>query len=254
MDATHSNPPEEPSRPTGQEPPFDPRANEDMRTLLYAMSHDLKGPTSTVANFVDLIQQEYGALFDARGERWLEHVRNGAEVLMRRLNGLMDYCRIEQAGYVYVWLDLAALADRVVNEVFAGAEGQVRVTCCAGPVWLRGDEQQLRILLHNLLTNARKYHKPNLEPNVEVAIDVSGEAVRVDISDDGIGFDTSRFDDACRMFRRLVSDEDYAGTGVGLALCDRIARRHGARLSAVSSPGAGACFSVEFPLCGGVEQ
>ncbi len=225
-------------------------AREDLRTLLYAVSHDLKGPTTTIGAFARLLLEEYPEALGARGELWLQHIRDGAQTLTRRLEGLMTYCRMNESAQPLQTLDLVPLSRSILDEFPIGARAHADLVCDQASVWIEADEQQIRALVHNLLSNAVKYRKPDQDARVRVEIREADGRARLDVRDDGIGFDANRLPEACRMFRRFVTDDQYEGTGVGLALCDRIVQRHGATLSATSSPGCGACLTVCFPTVG----
>ncbi len=237
MDVPHSAPLKETNGADSQKPLANTEiASEDLRILLYAVSHDLKGPTTSIAAFARLLLEEYEEALGAQGERWLRHVQDGAQTLTRRLDGLMDYCRMHESGGPLRSLDLVPLTRSIVEEFPVGSSARADLVCGAESVWIQADEQQIRTLVHNLLSNAVKYRKPDREACVRVEIEESDGLARLDVHDDGIGFDASRLPEACRMFRRFVTDDEYEGTGVGLALCERIAQRHGATLSATSRP------------------
>ncbi|HZW05124.1 MAG TPA: ATP-binding protein, partial [Anaerolineaceae bacterium] len=117
---------------------------------------------------------------------------------------------------------------------------------------MRGDPNQLRQLLGNLVGNALKYHRPDTPPVVKVYAQRFPDRVQIRVEDNGIGFDPSNAEQMFQPFQRLVGRSQYEGTGMGLAICRRIVERHGGTIAATSRPGEGSVFTVTLPVAGAV--
>jgi signal transduction histidine kinase len=113
---------------------------------------------------------------------------------------------------------------------------------------ISADPLQMRQLLQNLISNALKFHRPGVSPEVSVAAEVRGDKVQIVVSDNGIGFDSRYNRRIFRVFERLHGRSEYPGTGIGLALCRKIAERHDGTIVADGEPGVGSTFTVTLPL------
>jgi light-regulated signal transduction histidine kinase (bacteriophytochrome) len=172
-----------------------------------------------------------------------------AAARMRRLiDDLLMFSRVTSKAKPFEPVDLAAVAHTVVSDLEIRIEqtgGKVEV----GPLpALDADPTQMRQLLQNLIGNALKFRRPEVPPLVAVWGDQQDGHVRLSVADNGIGFDEKYTDRIFQVFQRLHGRAEYEGSGIGLAVCRKIAERHGGGISARSTPGVGSTFTVTLPL------
>ena len=221
-------------------------SNERLEQFAYAASHDLQEPLRMVTSYLQLLEKRYADAFDEDGEEFLEFAVDGAERMREMINGLLEYARVETRGDPFESVDLAATLEDVTEDLqFQIEESDAEITTGRLPRVL-GDQSQLRQVFLNLLKNAIQYSGDD-SPAIHVdATRRSGEWV-VTVQDEGIGIPPDQQDRVFVVFDRLHSHEDYGGTGIGLALCERIVERHGGDIWVDSERGEGSTFSFTLP-------
>jgi PAS domain S-box-containing protein len=231
--------------------------NQELQDFAHVASHDLQEPLRKFRTFLDLLRSEldrptdsvldYVARMDASAARMSDLIR-----------ALLAYSRVGSRGHRFETTDLSSILHDVVGDLddrILESSGQVDVMVSGT---IEGDPAQLRQLFQNLLSNALKFHRVGAVPLVRirshpVVLPSGADALRVEVSDNGIGFDEKYLDRIFVPFQRLQGRSAYEGTGMGLAICKRIVERHGGRLWARSTPGRGSTFEVIFPVSDGVE-
>lgn len=223
------------------------RSNGDLEQFAYVASHDLSEPLRTVTGFAQLLQRRYEGRLDADADVWIDHLVGGTSRMQALIDDLLAYARVGSAPREPAPVDLGA----VVGEVLAGLDATIRASGAhvdVGPLpTVPGDAPQLRQLLQNLIANALKFHG-DAPPEVAATAEREGDAWRLAVADRGIGIADNMLDSIFAMFRRLNSREVvYEGTGIGLALCRRIAENHGGTIAARAREGGGTVFEVVLP-------
>lgn len=227
-------------------------ANKELDAFAYSVSHDLRAPLRAIDGFSSIVLTEFGPQLPAAAQRYLRLVCDKTQQMGRLINDLLDFSRLGRQPLQKRPVDLANL----VREVWAGlhaerAGRQVAFTLGALPS-CQADPSLLRQVIVNLLGNALKYSRQRESAVIEVgcrpAIDAAGGPVYF-VKDNGVGFDMKYVDKLFGVFQRLHRAEDYEGTGVGLAIAQRILHRHGGRVWAEAQVNEGATFF--FTLGGG---
>jgi len=214
----------------------------ELESLTYAVSHDLRAPLRTIYGFSHALLEDYPHLLDDTGQNYLGRVRAGAERMGRLIDDLLSLSRVVRAGLHDEPVDLAELA-REVAEDLGRADPIRRVGFRAEPgPPARGDRRLLRNLLENLLGNAWKFTGRVADAVVDFGWLESDGRVAYFVRDNGAGFDMRYAEKLFAPFHRLHSEDEFPGTGIGLATVQRIVRRHGGRIWAHSTPGGGATF------------
>ncbi|MFP8952387.1 PAS domain S-box protein [Natrialbaceae archaeon A-arb3/5] len=222
-------------------------SNERLEHFAYAASHDLQEPLRMVSSYLQLIESRYGDQLDEDGREFLEFAVNGADRMREMIDGLLEYSRIETQGDPLEPTDLdTVIADTLEDLQVRIQETDAELTTDPLPV-VRGDDNQLRQLFQNLLSNALEYSGDD-PPRVHVSAEPRGSMWAISVRDEGIGIDPEDQDRIFDVFERLHSREEYSGTGIGLALCQRIAERHGGELWVDSEPGEGSTFWMTLPV------
>ncbi|MXV61263.1 PAS domain S-box protein [Natronorubrum sp. JWXQ-INN-674] len=225
-------------------------SNERLEQFAYAASHDLQEPLRMVSSYLQLIEQRYADALDEDGEEFLEYAVNGADRMRSMIEGLLEYSRVETRGDPLEPTDLGIVVDDVLDDLRLQIEDNDAEILIDELPRVEGDAGQLRQVFQNLLSNAIEYSGDE-PPRVHISAERSGSMWTVSIADEGIGIDPDETDQIFEVFNRLHSREEYDGTGIGLALCERIVERHGGEIWVESEPGEGATFSFTLPAVTG---
>jgi light-regulated signal transduction histidine kinase (bacteriophytochrome) len=223
------------------------RSNRDLEQFAYVASHDLSEPLRVITGYVQLLERRYAGVLDERGERYVRHVVEGCQRMRDLIDDLLHYSRFLRVERAPQPVDLATLTAGVVQSLRAqisdaGAEVVVEPLLPA-----HGDPTALTALVQNLLSNAVKFSRPGQAPHVRVSTVAEGGTVVLHVDDDGIGIAPEFRDRVFRMFQRLHVREEYGGTGIGLAVVQKVAEQSGGRVWVEDSPLGGARFSVTLP-------
>lgn len=227
-------------------------ANRELNEFAYASSHDLKAPANTLSLWFNDFVEEQGENLD---EETLESIEDARELVARMrilVEDILAYSRIVNSDTSSTSdVDIASICTEIVGDLDADIQqAGASISVAPTPVFT-GHPRMMRILLQNLLSNAIKFRHPDRAPEVFVSAsrtDGPHPAVVLSVRDNGIGIHPDYHERIFRMFKRLHGPDKYKGTGLGLALCNRIALLHGGHIEVVSTPGAGAEFRVTFPL------
>jgi PAS domain S-box-containing protein len=224
------------------------RSNEELEQFAYIASHDLQEPLRMVASYTQLLSKRYTGRLDSDADEFISFAMDGASRMQRLINDLLAYSRVGTKPMDL--LDTSseeALEQALINLRGAVAESGAIVTHDRLPTVL-ADEMQLVHLFQNLVGNAIKYQGPGI-PRVHISVSKNDESKWVfSIRDNGLGIDSQYFEKIFGIFQRLHKREEFAGTGVGLAICKKIIERHGGSITVESQPGHGSTF--RFALAG----
>ncbi|MFO0801210.1 MAG: ATP-binding protein [Gemmataceae bacterium] len=223
------------------------RSNAELEQFAYVASHDLQEPLRKIQAFGDLLVTKYGPGLPDEGQGYVTKMKASAGRMSRLIDDLLSYSRVTTHARPFTRVSLAATVAEVVEDLELRAEkvgGRVEVG--ALPEVL-GDPSQMRQLFQNLIGNALKFHRPGVPPVVRVAAEREGVNWVVTVADNGIGFEDRHAGRIFQVFQRLHGRDQYEGTGVGLAICRKIADRHGGTITAHGQPDDGATFVVTLP-------
>ncbi len=223
------------------------RSNEELGQFAYIASHDLQEPLRMVASYTQLLSRRYKGKLDADADEFIAFAVDGASRMQRLIQDLLAYSRVGTKGK-----DLAetssedALQQALVNLRGAIEESSAVVTHDPLPAVL-ADEMQLIQLFQNLVGNAIKYQRPGI-PRVHVSVAKNGgRKWDFAVKDNGLGIDPQYFERIFGLFQRLHKRDEFAGTGIGLAICKKIVERHGGNISVESQLGQGSTFRFALP-------
>ncbi len=224
------------------------RSNEELEQFAYIASHDLQEPLRMVASYMQLLSRKYKGRLDSDADEFIAFAVDGASRMQRLIKDLLAYSRVATKGTELI----ATSSEEALKQAIFNLRGSIQesgavVTHGTMPmVW--ADEMQLIQLFQNLIGNAIKYQNTGTP-----AVDISVSKARDQrwcfaIRDNGLGIEPQYFDRIFGMFQRLHKRDEFAGTGIGLAICKKIVERHGGSISVQSQPGEGSTFS--FALAG----
>ncbi|HEY9194413.1 MAG TPA: PAS domain S-box protein [Methyloversatilis sp.] len=223
-------------------------AIKELESFSYAVSHDLKAPLRGIDGYSKILLEDYGDRLDETAQRFLNNIRNGAGQMHALIEDLLAYSRMERRSIESSRVDLGevmqGLLARRADELAALSASVVGKV---PSIVVRADRQGVEMVLRNLLDNALKFSRDARPPIITLEAKVEQGRVLLSVRDNGIGFDMKYHERIFEIFQRLHRSEDFAGTGVGLALVRKAMQRMGGRVWADSVPGEGACFHLEFP-------
>ncbi len=223
-------------------------ANEQLQAFSYSVSHDLQSPLQRIGAFAQLLQQELGpGLEGTRAAHFLQRIRANAEEMVQLVQGLLSLARVSQAEIVRGRVDLSSLATEILQRMKSEApERDVRWRVEPGLVVL-GDVRLMHSVMENLLGNAWKFSSGAAPAEIVFGASGPGEFF---VRDNGAGFDMAHAGKLFGTFQRLHRQDEFPGTGVGLATVARAVNRQGGRVWAEARPGLGATFWFTMPVPG----
>ncbi len=220
---------------------------EQLELFAFVASHDLQEPLQKIVGFETLIKDQYSDKLGEEGRRHLERIDKAVQQMMRMMEGIRQFSRIRKIES-FTLINLEDLVKEVVADmdyklVETGSTVQVKYL-----PRVSGDFSQLRHLFHNLLWNAVKFRKVDRPLNIIVETKPAGKGFcKIQVRDNGIGFDEKYLDQIFTPFKRLHTKSEYEGSGMGLAICRKIAIFHGGSITAKSVPGEGSTFILTLP-------
>ncbi|HTA66088.1 MAG TPA: ATP-binding protein [Xanthomonadaceae bacterium] len=222
-------------------------ANRELEAFSFSVSHDLRAPLRHIDGYAHMLEEDAAGQLDAGMRRYIDTIRGSARKMGVLIDDLLAFSRLGRKPLELLAVDMNDLVERSLREL--GNISAASIVRIAGPLPpARADASLLRQVWVNLLANALKYSaKRGDSAQVEVSGERDGAVARYRIRDNGVGFDMRYVDKLFGVFQRLHSQNEFDGTGVGLAIVQRIVLRHGGRVWAVGEIDRGATFTFELP-------
>jgi PAS domain S-box-containing protein len=222
-------------------------ANKEMEAFCYSVSHDLRAPLRAIDGFAQALHDAHGDRLDAQGAHYLQRMRAASQRMAQLIDDLLLLSRLSRGEMKFAPVDLTALAHAVAAEL-QQREPARRVTLTVQPgLTARGDARLLRVVLENLLANAWKFTSKLPRATVAVGRAAGDGPPTFFVRDDGAGFNEAFAGNLFGPFQRLHSERDFPGTGIGLAIVQRVVQRHGGNTRAEGTVGKGATFYFTLP-------
>ena len=223
------------------------RSNDDLEQFAYAASHDLQEPLRTITSYIGLIRDRYADSLDDTAREFIHFAVDGAERMRTLIDDLLDYSRVETQGRPFQSVNCNRVAEYVIGALDQTIRQANAVVECSRLPVINGDESQLSRLFQNLIGNALKF-RGDADPHVRLWAELQDDEWVFAVQDNGIGIAPEHRMGVFGMFTRLHSRSRYEGTGIGLALCSKIAQRHGGRIWVDSEVGKGSTFRFNIPV------
>jgi signal transduction histidine kinase len=224
-------------------------ANNDLEGFSYSVSHDLRAPLRAIDGFSQLVMDDKAKNIGADTRHHLQRIRANVTHMASLIDDLLEFARCGRQSLDFSRLDMAMLASHAAEQARSTRlNAAVMPTIEIGELpAARGDEGLIRQVWVNLLDNAVKYTSKVESPHIVVSGREEGERLVYEIRDNGVGFDSAFSSNLFGVFRRLHGAREYPGSGVGLAIVQRIVTRHGGDVAATAEPNKGATFSFSLP-------
>ncbi|HXX19534.1 MAG TPA: PAS domain S-box protein [Candidatus Acidoferrum sp.] len=221
-------------------------ANEELESFSYSVSHDLRAPLRHIDGFTRILRDEYSPNLPDEGKHYLERVLRAANHMDHLVDDLLNLARISRKEMVRQKVNFGALVRQAIEELAAETEGR-EIDWRIGPLpETECDPGLARQVLSNLLSNAAKFTRNRKPAVIEIGTRQIDGGSAIYVRDNGVGFDPKYSDKLFGVFQRLHRQDEFEGTGVGLATVRRIIRRHGGEVWAESEPGRGTTFTFTF--------
>lgn len=228
-------------------------SNERLEQFAYAASHDLQEPLRMVSTYLQLVERRADDELSDETEEYLEYAVDGADRMREMVRGLLEYSRVEREGEPFESVDLNVVVEDALEDMqMRIEESRTEVVTDTLPR-VRGDANQLRQVIQNLVDNAIKYSGDE-PPQITVSTDRNGAMCEVSVHDDGIGIDPEDQERVFEVFERLHTPDEYPGSGIGLAVSKRIIERHGGDIWVESEPGDGTTITFTLPTAETADQ
>jgi PAS domain S-box-containing protein len=222
-------------------------ANRELESFSYSVSHDLRAPLRAIEGFSRILEEDYQESLDEEGKRLLSVIIGSTNNMSKLIDDLLAFSRTGRYELKHNLLDMGDLVRSVLDDVVP-AQDREKMTIVIHPLAEAvGDPSLIRQVWANLLSNAVKFSSRRERPFIEVGSSVLGGEVLYSVQDNGTGFDMAYAGKLFGVFQRLHSVKEFEGTGVGLAIAQRIVNRHGGRIWAKAKPDKGATFFFTLP-------
>lgn len=222
-------------------------AYRDLESFSYSISHDLRAPLRTIDGFAKMLEEDFAEPLGEEGRRLLGIVRGGSQKMDRLIVGLLEFSQAGRRPLDLSPIDMTLMAQSAAAEVMALYTGAPPSLDIGDLPPAAADSTVMHQVWYNLIGNALKYSAKRPEPRIKVSGRVEGREAIYQVEDNGAGFDMAYADKLFGVFQRLHKAQDFAGTGVGLAIVHRIVTRHGGRIWAHGERDVGACFQFALP-------
>ncbi len=235
-------------------------SNDELAQFAYVASHDLQEPLRKITAFSDLLLEQYKSQLQGDGELYLQRISGSAGRMRNLITDLLNYSRVSRANAIEE-IDLNLVYSQVKDDLEILIKEKKAVMKAGDLPVVKGDLSEFRQLFQNLLTNALKFSKNDEPPSIQILAEPATDEdtwrlpekrpglhyLVIRFIDNGIGFEPEYADKIFVIFQRLHGRDSYEGTGIGLAICKKIAEKYGGTIYATSTPGQGATFTVILP-------
>lgn len=217
-------------------------ANKELDSFSYSVSHDLRNPLQAMVGLGEVLGEEFSDQLGAKGMELVRRIMENGAKMNALIEDILNLSKVTRKEMVFEEINIGRIAESVIADLRKAEpkrdiHTRVEATCA-----MRADPNLMKIVLNNLIGNAWKFTRRTEGPRIEFGCMRKGGAVVFFVRDNGVGFDMGQSEKLFVPFKRLHSEKDYPGTGIGLATVARIIRRHGGRIWAESEPGQGATF------------
>jgi signal transduction histidine kinase len=221
--------------------------NKDLESFSYSVSHDLQSPLRAINGYTKILEEDYGEKFNAEGTRVLKSILNNSKKMGDLIADLLAFSKLDREQVAVSEINMEALVKSVKEEALPD-DSSNKIEFHLGKLpWAKADPSLIKQVWINLISNAIKYSKYKSKPVIEIGAYKKDKLIVYYIKDNGAGFDMRYYDKLFGVFQRLHSPDKFEGTGIGLAIVQKIVNRHNGTIWAESKPDEGTCFYFSLP-------
>ncbi|MBC8053621.1 MAG: PAS domain-containing protein [Sphingobacteriaceae bacterium] len=239
------------------------RSNSELEQFAYVASHDLQEPLRKIRAFGDRLQSKYSLQLPVEGIDYINRMQNASERMQILIDDLLAFSRISRSNEDFKIVSLSEILRGVLSDLEFTIEKKKARMEITGDQLLKAIPSQMRQLFQNLISNSLKFTKPDVIPVITLSMDKirgaefntpllplneAAEYCRIELKDNGIGFDNEYAEKIFTLFQRLHTRNEYEGTGIGLAVCKKIVENHSGYIEAKGTEGEGAAFNIFIPI------
>ncbi len=223
------------------------RSNIELQQFAYIASHDLQEPLRAISGFTELLVKRYHGKIDEKADTYIDFITEGTTRMQQMIQDLLTYSRVQTQVHEFVLIDSNTSLDLALSDLQVATKEHNAVITNDPLPSIYADQEQITKMFQNLIGNAIKFHKPGVAPTVHISAKQDKNNWIFSVSDNGIGIRQEYADRIFKIFQRLHTRDEYPGTGIGLAICKRIAEQHGGTIWIESVPGSGSTFYFTIP-------
>lgn len=228
-------------------------SNQDLEQFAYIASHDLKEPLRKIGSFSTFLEKEYKELLPEKGRDYINRMQNAVQRMNALIESLLNYSRISRKTMLFRFIDLNKVIKTVINDLDTSIKSTgAEIKIIDKLPYFEADPIQLQQVMQNLISNAIKFHRRNEKPLIQISSKLIGKKYGVhyciSVKDNGIGFDEKYANKIFGVFQRLHGLTEYEGSGVGLAICKKIIKRHHGEINVQSKVGNGTTVNIILPV------
>jgi two-component system, chemotaxis family, sensor kinase Cph1 len=217
------------------------KSNADLEQFAYVASHDLREPLRMITSFLQLLERRYADQLDEDANEFIGFAVDGAKRLDMMIMDLLEYSRVANQEIQFIDVNMEKVIEQVIETLSVLiVDNEAQINYDSLPI-IRGDENQMIILMQNLIENAIKYRREET-PRINISAEKKGDQFVFSVEDNGIGIDPKHLERIFTIFNRLHTHAEYAGSGIGLSIAQRIVHQHGGEIWAESKPEKGSSF------------
>ncbi len=220
--------------------------NKELEAFSYSVSHDLRAPLRAVTGYAKMLEEDYANILDSEGKRLLGTISSNAERMGHLIDNLLSFSRLGRKDVTVKDTDMNALVENAITELNKTTTSNAKIII-QDLHRVKSDHALMSHVLINLIDNAVKYSSKSKNPVIEIKSEQVGKEIVYSIKDNGAGFDMRYVNKLFGVFQRLHTEDEFEGTGVGLAIVQRIINKHGGRVWAESKVNQGATFFFSLP-------
>ena len=222
-------------------------ANKELGSFSYSVSHDLRAPIRAINGYAKILEEDYGDIFDLEGSKALDSIMHNSKKMGQLIDDLLAFSKLGRKQVTVSEINMTDLVRTVIEELLIEDDENIPDFKINVLYPAEGDQSLIKQVWINLISNAIKYSKYKPETYIEIGSDVKDSLVIYYVKDNGAGFDVQYYDKLFGVFQRLHSQEEFEGTGIGLAIVQKIVNRHNGTVWAESKLNEGACFYFSLP-------
>lgn len=223
-------------------------ANKELEAFSYSVSHDLRAPLRAISGYSKILEEDYGVNFDAEGKRIIEAIVNNSKRMGQLIDDLLNFSKMARTGIYVLTINMTSIVQECLNELMRDIPADsYKIIADKNLPEVKADAAMIKQVWLNLIGNALKYSSKKAQPEIEIGHRKEGKMRVYFVRDNGAGYNMDYADKLFGVFQRLHSHEEFEGTGVGLALVNRIITKHNGKVWGEGEEGKGATFYFSLP-------